>query len=136
MTFKANPTAPIIVRRSDIQPRPLGKNASITRHPYYDGFAAGYGVGFSTASFPPGQECGMHTHRGGHEQFYVAGGQGIIAVEDERFEVGAGDLVVVPAGMNHNLIATGDEPFVLVYQFIVAVGSEDDTEPWLPVEAK
>lgn len=134
MGFKANPTEPIVVKRAEVVPKPLGKNATITRHPYYDGFAAGYGVGFSTASFPPGEECGMHNHRGGNEQFYVASGQGTFVVEDSHFETSPGDLIVVPVGMNHNIIATGSEPLVLVYQFITAVGHEDDTEPWRQIE--
>jgi mannose-6-phosphate isomerase-like protein (cupin superfamily) len=57
----------------------------------------------------PGSTSNSHLHEVQEEIFYVLSGRGRIAVGDESVEVTPGSVVVVPAGMLHQLINTGDE---------------------------
>jgi mannose-6-phosphate isomerase-like protein (cupin superfamily) len=55
----------------------------------------------------PGEEIGSEVHAT-HDQFFrIEKGQGEIRLDGERTRVKAGDAIIVPAGMRHNLINTG-----------------------------
>jgi mannose-6-phosphate isomerase-like protein (cupin superfamily) len=55
----------------------------------------------------PGEEIGSEVHAT-HDQFFrIERGRGEIRIDGERTAVKAGDAIVVPAGMRHNLINTG-----------------------------
>lgn len=55
----------------------------------------------------PGEEIGSEVHAT-HDQFFrIEKGYGEIRIDEERTRVKAGDAIIVPAGMRHNLINTG-----------------------------
>jgi len=58
-----------------------------------------------------------HVHRESVEIAYVAAGTGTAWEGDAHHPVAPGDLLVVPAGVPHATVATGDEPLVLVCFF-------------------
>ncbi len=62
-----------------------------------------------------------HTNEVEHEQ-YVLSGRARIAIGDEEFEVGPGDVVFIPARIPHWYKTVGDEPFV----FICVVPNKED----------
>ena len=69
---------------------------------------------------PPGTAIGVHTHRNTEEEYYlVLSGAGQMRCGGETFEVSAGDLIRNPAGGEHGLVNTGDEPLRL---FVFEVG--------------
>jgi quercetin dioxygenase-like cupin family protein len=72
-------------------------------------------------SMAPGGGMPRHTNAVEHEQ-YVLRGRGRIGIGDEVFEVGADDVVYIPAGMPHWYEAVGDEPF----EFLCAVPNHPD----------
>lgn len=125
----------VIVRHcDDLTPEHARKNPFIPRQAFFSNFAAGHLVGASIATHPFGVACGRHTHRGGAEMFFVLDGEGVVEVGDEMHEVKAGSLIVVPPGMEHNVIGTSDRPALrLFYVLAVAPGHEADPTPWLPV---
>jgi quercetin dioxygenase-like cupin family protein len=90
----------------------------------------------ASLSFAPGDSVPEHFHPGSDEVFFVVAGAGAISGGDEVREVVAGDLVYVPAGEPHALLARGDsEPFVLFA--VVAPDLGDDsvlTDRPLPID--
>jgi quercetin dioxygenase-like cupin family protein len=69
----------------------------------------------------PGGGMPRHTNTVEHEQ-YVLRGRGKIGIGDEVFEVGADDVVYIPAGTPHWYETVGDEPF----EFLCAVPNHPD----------
>jgi quercetin dioxygenase-like cupin family protein len=53
--------------------------------------------------FEPGQEQSPHTHGGQDKVYYVIEGKGLFRVGDEEKELGAGEIVLAPAGENHGV---------------------------------
>jgi mannose-6-phosphate isomerase-like protein (cupin superfamily) len=64
---------------------------------------------------PPGHSIGIHRHGAEDEEVYIViCGTGTMSVENERFEVHSGDVVVNPASGEHGLVNTGDKTLRLV----------------------
>jgi mannose-6-phosphate isomerase-like protein (cupin superfamily) len=57
----------------------------------------------------PGSRSNPHHHDVQEEVFYVVSGHGEIEVGNEREPIEPGSVIVVPPGMTHSLINTGDE---------------------------
>jgi quercetin dioxygenase-like cupin family protein len=53
--------------------------------------------------FEPGQEQSPHTHGGQDKVYYVIEGKGLFKVGAEEKELGAGEIVLAPAGQNHGV---------------------------------
>ncbi len=64
-------------------------------------------------TIPPGGEVGQETHHGTDQILTFVAGTGEAIVAGEVKGVEPGDLVVVPAGMPHNVVNTGVNPLVL-----------------------
>lgn len=63
-------------------------------------------------SLGPGEEIGEEIHE--VDQFIrVEEGDGAIVLNGERHHFGEDEAVVIPAGVRHNVINTGDEPLKL-----------------------
>lgn len=68
-------------------------------------------------SLPLGGEIGAEVHPD-HDQFFrFEAGEGQVVIDDTVYDVTDGDAIIVPAGANHNVINTGDEPlkFYTIY---------------------
>ena len=61
-------------------------------------------------SMEPGGGMPAHTNSVEHEQ-YILRGQAQIGIGKETFEVQAGDVIFIPAGIPHWYKAHGEEPF-------------------------
>jgi mannose-6-phosphate isomerase-like protein (cupin superfamily) len=64
-------------------------------------------------TIPAGGEIGGEVHDENDQILQFVSGRGRADVAGESREIGAGDLVVVPAGTEHNFVNTGDGPLVL-----------------------
>lgn len=64
-------------------------------------------------TIPPGEEIGSEVHKGNDQILSFVSGSGEAQVGSETQPVGAGDVVAVPAGAEHNFVNTGDEPLVI-----------------------
>ncbi|HLU14794.1 MAG TPA: cupin domain-containing protein, partial [Burkholderiaceae bacterium] len=61
----------------------------------------------------PGEEIGLEVHDG-HDQFFrIEEGEGEVVINGVTTQVEDDDAVIVPAGAEHNVINTGDEPLRL-----------------------
>lgn len=69
----------------------------------------------------PGGGMPRHTNEVEHEQ-YVLRGSARIGIGHEVFDVGADDVVYIPAGVPHWYEAQGDEPF----EFLCIVPNQPD----------
>ncbi|MGP5318095.1 cupin domain-containing protein [Arthrobacter rhombi] len=70
-------------------------------------------VAIQTWELPPGGSEGMHRHDGEQalEEFYlVVTGTARMHLGDEVLDLEAGDTVLAPAGVDHDLINAGDVP--------------------------
>ncbi len=61
----------------------------------------------------PGGGMPRHTNTVEHEQ-YVLRGRARITIGEESFEVGADDVVYIPASVPHSYEVTGNEPFEFI----------------------
>lgn len=70
-------------------------------------------VAVQTWEFPKGGSEGWHAHSGDgelEELYLVLEGTGRMNVGDQTYDVGPGDSVLAAAGVEHDLVNTGDEP--------------------------
>ena len=81
------------------------------------------GPNFALRKFSMQKGGGMprHTNTVEHEQ-YVLGGRARIGIGDGNFEVQAGDVVFIPAGVVHFYENTGEEPF----EFLCIIPNKED----------
>ncbi len=70
----------------------------------------------------PGGGMPLHTNAVEHEQ-YVLQGQAHVVIGETTYEVKAGDVVLIPAGVPHSYQNIGAEDFV----FLCLVPNEPDT---------
>ncbi|OIP58346.1 MAG: cupin [Helicobacteraceae bacterium CG2_30_36_10] len=63
----------------------------------------------------------LHTNTVEHEQ-YVLSGRASVKIAEETFEAGAGDILLIPAGVAHSYETIGDEP----YSFLCLVPKGED----------
>lgn len=63
---------------------------------------------------PPGCAVSPHHHLNLEEIYYIVSGRGLMTVDGDAREVGAGDAVYIPRGHRHSLKNTGIEPIKLI----------------------
>jgi mannose-6-phosphate isomerase-like protein (cupin superfamily) len=66
------------------------------------------------ATVPPGGRTERHYHRVAEEIYYFTAGAGRMLLGRDEAAVRAGDCVVIPPGVEHELINDGAEPLVLL----------------------
>ena len=64
-------------------------------------------------TIPPDGEIGQETHDENDQVLSFVSGVGRAEVDGKKKNVKAGDIVVVPAGTEHNFVNTGPNPLVL-----------------------
>jgi mannose-6-phosphate isomerase-like protein (cupin superfamily) len=64
-------------------------------------------------TIPPGGEIGEETHEDTDQILTFVSGTGQAIVSGQKKNVAQGDLVVVPAGVKHNFVNTGQNPLIL-----------------------
>ena len=74
----------------------------------------------------PGQETLLHKHLRTEELYHITAGRGLMTLGDERFEVGAGDTVLIAPGTEHCIRNVGAEPLRILCSCSPAY-SHDDT---------
>ncbi len=58
-----------------------------------------------------------HTHPDSAETFMVISGRGVCSLGGEKIAFGPGDCAIAPAGVEHGLENSNDEPLILVAIF-------------------
>jgi mannose-6-phosphate isomerase-like protein (cupin superfamily) len=70
--------------------------------------------GLNQMTLQPGQRGRIHRHREQEEVYVVLSGVVTVLVEQEPYELRAGDLVRVPPATRRQLVNAGEEPCVLL----------------------
>jgi mannose-6-phosphate isomerase-like protein (cupin superfamily) len=93
---------PCVVGKEEL---PFGKIAH-----KFEGYRYGdVGVSFFLVDSPPGSGAMLHTHP--YEEIFVTlEGEATFTVGDATIEVGAGQVVVAPAGVPHKFVNSGTGP--------------------------
>ena len=73
----------------------------------FEGKDHGATVSFFVGSFAPGRGPKLHTHPY-DETFILEDGRATFTVDGETIEAEAGQIVVVPAGVAHKFVSSGD----------------------------
>jgi len=84
-------------------------------------------------SLNPKEEIGKEVHLNTSQFIRVEQGEGVAVLEGEEYDIYEGDVVLVPAGTEHNVIATGKEPLKLytIYSGEI-LHNEDDVQNKAP----
>jgi len=61
----------------------------------------------------PGEEIGMEVHPAVDQFFRIEAGRAKIIMDGEEHEIGNGEVAIVPAGTQHNVINVGGEALKL-----------------------
>ena len=61
----------------------------------------------------PAEEIGMEVHEENDQFFRFEEGLGTVIVGETEYKVGDGDVIIVPAGTQHNVMNTGSAPLKL-----------------------
>lgn len=64
-------------------------------------------------SLEVGEEIGVEVHTDNDQFFRFEQGLGTVIINDTTYHVGDGDVIIVPAGAEHNVMNTGHEPLKL-----------------------
>ena len=66
-------------------------------------------------SLQPNEEIGMEVHTDNDQFFRFEAGKGKVIIDGNEYEVGDGDVVIVPSGANHNVINTSSSESLKLY---------------------
>ncbi len=69
---------------------------------------------FAEFVIKPGDSIGMHRHDGESEFYVILEGEGTYYMDDESYQVSAGDLTVVHNHHTHGIENTGDQDLRLI----------------------
>ena len=75
----------------------------------------------------PGEEIGLEVHEENDQFFRFESGTGKVVINEETYEVGDGDAVVVPAGAQHNVVNLSDSETLNLYTLYSPAHHEDQT---------
>ena len=113
-------------------PSPIVDSASIawTEHPRFQAIgmkalitpAGNPLAGVNAVRVPPGGVIGRHVHAKEIETVYVLAGQSALALGDTEHPFATGQIVAIPAGLEHALRNTGEETIELLCIFTPPLG--------------
>ena len=66
-------------------------------------------------SLGPGEEIGLETHDDGDQFIRVEAGKGIAILDGEEHDLEDGSAVVIPAGVQHNIINSSSQQSLKLY---------------------
>lgn len=78
-------------------------------------------------SLKPSEEIGLETHPENDQFLRFEAGTGACFIDDNRYEVGDGDVVVVPAGSRHNVVNLSDKEALKIYTIYSPPHHKDGT---------
>ncbi len=68
-------------------------------------------IGMIRQTYEPGGKHFAHQHEKTEQVYYIVSGTGKVRLGEEWFDVAAGDVVYIPPQTDHEVLATGDEPY-------------------------
>ena len=118
-----------------ITPIVRARDATVVRTPFADilwhchaGNSALSDLSLGTATFPTGGGHGPHRHPNAEEFIYVLTGKARQGVEDETFNMAAGDCAHIPKDAVHSTQNVGDTKLVILVGFSASDPETADIE--------
>jgi mannose-6-phosphate isomerase-like protein (cupin superfamily) len=66
-------------------------------------------------TLPPGEDIGLETHDGTDQFIRIESGVGVVVLDGEKSDLVDGSSVVIPSGVEHNVINTSDDEPLRLY---------------------
>jgi mannose-6-phosphate isomerase-like protein (cupin superfamily) len=63
----------------------------------------------------PGEEIGLEVHQDNDQFFRFEKGEGRVIIDGHEYIIGDGDVVIVPAGAEHNVVNISQTEFLKLY---------------------
>lgn len=60
------------------------------------------------------------------EMWLIAAGHGAVTLDDTEYEVGGGDIIITPAGIEHDIVAVTDEMTIFWVSFDLPAGGSTE----------
>lgn len=107
--------------------RAADRAASKGRTIRFEGAAYGTDISFFAVDTEPGRGPVLHVHPY-PETWFVRAGRARIVAGGKAFEVGPGDIAVVPGGVRHKFTNIGDEQLVMFCVHAAGTMVQDNLE--------
>jgi mannose-6-phosphate isomerase-like protein (cupin superfamily) len=107
--------------------RAADRPPSSSRTVRFEGAAFGTDISFFAVDNETGQGPGLHIHPY-PETWFVHSGRALIVAGEESFEVGRGDIAVVPSGVPHKFTNLGPDRLVIFCVHQAGTMVQDDLE--------
>jgi mannose-6-phosphate isomerase-like protein (cupin superfamily) len=78
-------------------------------------------------SLKPSEEIGLEVHKDSDQFFRFEGGSGKVVINGEETNVKDGDIAIVPAGTEHNIINTSETENLKLYTIYAPAQHPDGT---------
>ena len=75
----------------------------------------------------PGEQIGLEVHTDTDQFFRFEGGIGEVVINETTYEVGDGDVVIVPAGAEHNVVNLSSSEPLRLYTIYSPAHHQDQT---------
>ena len=92
----------------------ITKDGSVIRELMHPDFHGKMKQSLSEATVSPGGITALHIHNETEEIYHFTSGKGVMTVGEEKFQVEAGDTVLIPPGNPHRLENSGEAPLKLL----------------------
>ncbi|WP_121820217.1 cupin domain-containing protein [Halostella salina] len=112
---------PLIRRADEVEYEPVDAAEGLSKGVLVDASDGAPNFAIRRFTLDPGATVPKHTNAVEHEQ-YVLDGEYVVGIDGEERVVGAGDSLLIPAGVVHWYRNEGDEPGA----FLCAVPNGDD----------
>ena len=103
------------------------KDGSLIRELMHPNVHGNNRLSLAEAIIPIGFTTFLHKHHQSEEIYHILEGSGVMALEDRKFEVKAGDTICIPPGTPHQIHNSGEIPLRLMCCCSPPY-SHDDTE--------
>jgi mannose-6-phosphate isomerase-like protein (cupin superfamily) len=87
-------------------------------------------------SLNPSEDIGLEVHDDGDQFFRFEKGEGRVIIDESLYTVGDGDVVIVPAGAQHNVINTSETEKLKLYTIYAPAHHQDGIERLTKEEAE
>ncbi len=87
-------------------------------------------------SLLPGEEIGSEVHEDGDQFFRFEKGEGKVVINEAEYTVGDGDVIIVPAGAQHNVINTSSSDALKLYTIYAPPHHQDGVVRAIKAEAE
>ncbi len=103
----------------------ITKDGSTIRELMHPDQHGGKNQSLAEATVPPGAKTLLHRHIETEEIYHVTQGSGLMTLDEEHFNVGKGDSVLIPPGAAHCIENTGNEMLTILCCCAPAYRHED-----------